>query len=121
MALYTRKDYDLDMEDIERQSQAISRFVVEAGEAGNRSAGLQAIRFEAILERKRNKAKGKLLATRSILADNDAKGACDDRAAHRAGCKCRRLNKFLNKNGAADIHPTEALIAQLEAQLATMA
>ena len=85
--LYGRAQYDADMEVIEQLSQGVTKWIVEQEEQGNRKAGLTALAFEGELESRRKTAKGKLLATMSILSDGDAK--------RKAGKNARkRLDKF---------------------------
>lgn len=47
--------------------------------------------YETVIERCRRKLKGKLLGTRLILQDNDAKPKCMDQKNHRQPCKCKGL------------------------------
>ena len=91
--IYSRKEYELELEEIEKISQSLSRWCVLEQESGNRMAGHRILAMERELDNRRKEAKGKLLATRSILMDNDKKSACLKPKEHAKGCKCKRLYK----------------------------
>lgn len=61
---------------------------------GNVLGGFQARKFETILERCQRKCKGKLLGTRLMMMDKDAKANCADKENHTDKCKCKPLTLF---------------------------
>lgn len=91
--LYSRKDYELELEEIEKISQSLSRWCVLEQENGSRNAGHRVLLMEQELNARRREAKGKLLATRSILSDSDKKSSCSKPKEHAKGCKCKKLYK----------------------------
>lgn len=94
MSLYSREDYEQEIELLEKTSQSVSRWIVAQEEEGNRGAGLQSIIFTTHLEAQKRNAKGRLLATRSMLMDAKSKSACAEPSTHAKGCKCKRYKKF---------------------------
>lgn len=97
MGLYSRAQYDFDLETIERASQQVSCWVVEQAELGNRKAGQQSLVMSAELERMRRECKGRLLSTMNLLSDSDAstKGKCLKPKQHQKGCRCANLFKHV--------------------------
>lgn len=73
MALYSRANYDADLDAIERANQGITRLV-----AARAITGFDALKATSALEEHARYCKGKLLATRSILAGNDAKRLAEE-------------------------------------------
>jgi hypothetical protein len=104
--LYGRAQYDEEMELIDTLSQGVSKWLVVEGEAGNRKAGLTALAFEGELESRRKSAKGKLLATMSILSDGDAKRKQQKNVR-------KRLNKFEIRQIQAEIAEKQAALAKI--------
>ena len=57
--------------------------------------GFDILKNQQMIEAMRKRIKGKLLFTRSLLADNDAKPACLDKANHVQICKCKNYAKSI--------------------------
>jgi hypothetical protein len=102
MGIYSRAQYDFDLETIERASQQVSCWVVEQAELGNRQAGRQSLIMSAELERMKRECKGKLLSTMNLLSDGDAKSKCLKPKQHQKGCRCANLFKQVEANAAAN-------------------
>lgn len=86
MALYARKQYELDLAELDKVDAMITRAV-----ANGRVGGFAANKDYAKIEGIRRTLKGKLLATVMILSDNDKKAKCVDGVHHNAGCRCKGL------------------------------
>jgi hypothetical protein len=80
MPLYSRAQYEVDLETIEKASQGISKLV-----AAGRITGFEAISATKALDSMAAKCKGKLLATRSILADKDSRATDNNRPVDKNG------------------------------------
>lgn len=104
--LYGRAQYDEEIELIEQLSQGVSKWILEQNELGNRKAGLAALAFEGELETRRKSAKGKLLATMSILSDGDAKRKQQKNVR-------KRLSKFEIREIQAEIAEKQAALAKI--------
>ena len=89
MALYSRAQYEWDLEQCDAADAVITRSVA-AGELD----GLVALTLWKKVELHRMALKGRLLATRSMLQDNDKKPRCDDRKTHTQVCMCGNYNRF---------------------------
>jgi hypothetical protein len=61
---------------------------------GEKLNGFEINEYQARIDTMRKRIKGKLLFTRSLLADNDAKPKCLDKANHKQVCKCKNYAKF---------------------------
>lgn len=60
---------------------------------GTYFTGFQINAHSRLIEMCRKRIKGKLMFSRSILADNDKKSACLNPREHRKGCRCKNLAK----------------------------
>src|SRR5580658_6533152 len=90
--LYSRADYDAELDDFDKQDQQISKDV-----AHHVMTGLDSLKATADLERERRKAKGRLLATIGHIVDGNARSSCNYPKEHKKGCKCKRLYGSLKK------------------------
>jgi len=97
VALYSKKDYEADLEQLETASHAISGMLVR-GEIN----GFQVLKLDAGIEIEKRKLKGRLLVTRSILQDGDSKSKCKDKKNHRQPCKCMNLFKHQEAEKVAE-------------------
>lgn len=86
MGLYTKADYDLDMERLDKADQLLSRNI-----AAGTIRWPKTKQFQDSIEIQRRMCKGKLLGTMRILADGKGRGSCMEPGAHRQPCYCRRL------------------------------
>lgn len=90
--MYTRVDFDNDVAEIERDSQALSMEI-----AAGRIDGFTALKVQAGLDKALSKCKGRLFATRMLLADADKRASCDDKKNHTQLCRCRKYHKMVAK------------------------
>jgi hypothetical protein len=87
--MYSRAQFEEDMEQIEQDSQGISRLV-----AAGKMSGLESLAYTKMIDNAKLKCKGRLFGTRMILADGDKKSKCADKKNHVQLCYCKKLHKF---------------------------
>lgn len=100
MALYTRADYDRDLDELDRDDQMISRLI-----ASGHMTGLESLRVSHGIEIRREMLKGRLFGTIMRLKDRDHGASCLSPAGHKPGCMCKNLARSIE----ADRVETEAL------------